>query len=138
MRFTEGEHCEHLYVVLRGRLKVLVRSPHGDALLLAVVRPGESVGELSILDGRPRSATAEALDEVEFLAVPAAVVREVLEASPAPAVAWAQDVALTVRRLTGSAADGDSIRDLTAEFPAGRELNGAGTGAGGLEATVCT
>lgn len=103
--FTEGERSEHLYVVVRGRLKVLVRSSHGDELLLAVVGPGESVGELSILDGRPRSATAEALDDVELLAVPAAIVREVLEASPALAVAWAQDLALTVRRLTGSAAD---------------------------------
>lgn len=103
--FTEGERSEHLYVVARGRLKVLVRSARGEELLLAVVGPGESVGELSILDGRPRSATAEALDDVELVAVPAAAVREVLHASPALAVAWAQDLALTVRRLTGSAAD---------------------------------
>lgn len=103
--FTEGERSEHLYVVARGRLKVLVRSARGEELLLAVVGPGESVGELSILDGRPRSATAEAMDVVELVAVPAAAVRAVLQGSPALAVAWAQDLALTVRRLTGSAAD---------------------------------
>ncbi|MDQ3475286.1 MAG: Crp/Fnr family transcriptional regulator [Actinomycetota bacterium] len=103
--FVEGERSDHLYVVVSGRLKVQVSSHHGDALLLAVLGAGESAGELSILDGRPRSATAEALDEVQLIAVPADTVRTVLAGSSALALAWAQDLALTVRRLTGSAAD---------------------------------
>ncbi|MDQ3714562.1 MAG: Crp/Fnr family transcriptional regulator [Actinomycetota bacterium] len=103
--FVEGERSDHLYVVASGRLKIVVASQHGDELLLAVLSVGESVGELGMLDGQPRSATAEALDEVELVAIPADTVRSVLATSAGLAVAWAQDLALTVRRLTGSAAD---------------------------------
>ncbi|MGI8723479.1 MAG: Crp/Fnr family transcriptional regulator [Geodermatophilaceae bacterium] len=103
--FVEGERSDHLDVVASGRLKILVGSAHGDELLLAVLSVGESVGELGMLDGQPRSATAEALDEVELIAIPAETVRSVLATSAGLAVAWAQDLALTVRRLTGSAAD---------------------------------
>lgn len=103
--FVEGERSDHLYVVARGRLKIVVGSRHGDELLLAVLGVGESVGELGMLDGQPRSATAEALDDVELVAIPAETVRSVLATSAGLAVAWAQDLALTVRRLTGSAAD---------------------------------
>lgn len=103
--FVEGERSDHVYVVVSGRLKVLVASPHGGELLLAVLSTGDSVGELSILDGRPRSATAEALEEAQLLAIPAGAVRAVLATSAVLTLAWAQDLALTVRRLTGSAAD---------------------------------
>ncbi len=103
--FVEGERSDHLYVVASGRLKIVVGSQHGDELLLAVLSVGESVGELGMLDGRPRSATAEALDQVELIAIPAETVRSVLATSTGLAMAWAQDLALTVRRLTGSAAD---------------------------------
>ncbi|MDQ4037402.1 MAG: Crp/Fnr family transcriptional regulator [Actinomycetota bacterium] len=103
--FVEGERSDHLYVLASGRLKIVVASQHGDELLLAVLSVGESVGELGMLDGQPRSATAEALDDVELIAIPAETVRSVLAASGSLALAWAQDLALTVRRLTGSAAD---------------------------------
>lgn len=103
--FVEGERSDHLYVVVSGRLKVLVGSPHGAELLLAVLSSGESLGELSILDGGPRSATAEALDAVELIAIPADSVRAVLAGSAGLSLAWAQDLALTARRLTGSTAD---------------------------------
>ncbi len=103
--FVEGERSDHLYIVVSGRLNVLVGSPHGGELLLAVLSVGDSVGELSMLDGGLRSATAEALDEVNLVAIPADAVRAVLATSADLALAWAQDLALTVRRLTGSAAD---------------------------------
>lgn len=103
--FVEGERSEHLYVVASGRLKIVVGSRQGEELLLAVVGVGESVGELSILDSQPRSATAEALEGVDLVAVPADVLRTVLAGSAALTMAWAQDMALTVRRLTGSTAD---------------------------------
>ena len=103
--FVEGERSDHLYVVVRGRLKIVVASQHGDELLLAVLSVGESVGELGMLDGQPRSASAEALEDVELVAIPADALRSVLANSAGLAVAWAQDLAHTVRRLTGSAAD---------------------------------
>jgi len=103
--FTEGEPSEHLYVVRSGRIRIVVSSAHGDELTLSVLGPGDTFGELSVIDGRPRSATAEALDAVELVAVGAAEARQVLEREPALLLAVAAELAATVRRLTGSAGD---------------------------------
>jgi len=103
--FCEGEPSEHLFVVVTGRVKVFLTSPRGDELLLAVLGPGDALGELSVLDGLPRSASASALDDVTLVALPAAALRQLLARSPALSLAWAQELSGTVRRLTGSAAD---------------------------------
>jgi CRP/FNR family cyclic AMP-dependent transcriptional regulator len=103
--FVEGEHSDHLYVVDRGRVKVLVSSTRGDELVLSVLGPGDALGELSALDGVDRSATAVALDDVWLWCVPADAVRGLLQRSPAVALAVAEELASRVRRLTGSAAD---------------------------------
>src|SRR3954452_10945337 len=103
--FTEGEPSEHLYVVRSGRVRIVVRSPHGDELTLTVLGPGDTLGELSVIDGSPRSATAEALEPVELLAVGAAEARQLLEREPAILLAAAAELAAMVRRLTGNAGD---------------------------------
>jgi CRP-like cAMP-binding protein len=103
--FTEGEPSDHLFVVRSGRIRIVARSPRGDELVLSVLAPGEVLGELSVIDQGPRSATAEALGDVELLAVAAADVRALLEREPALLMAAAAELAATVRRLTGSAAD---------------------------------
>jgi CRP/FNR family cyclic AMP-dependent transcriptional regulator len=103
--FVEGERSEHLHVLVEGRLKVLVSSPRGDELVLSVLGPGDALGELSVLDGADRSATAVALDDVALWCVPADAVRVLLGQSPAVALAVAEELAARVRRLTGAAAD---------------------------------
>jgi CRP/FNR family cyclic AMP-dependent transcriptional regulator len=103
--FTEGEPSEHLYVVRSGRVRVLVQSVHGDEVTFAVLGPGDTLGELSVIDGQARSASAEALGDLELVALPADEVRAALRADPALALAVAGALAATVRRLTGSTAD---------------------------------
>jgi CRP/FNR family transcriptional regulator, cyclic AMP receptor protein len=58
----QGDPGLSLHVVLEGRLKVLVAAQSGDELLLAVLGPGDVVGEVALLDGGPRSATVVALE----------------------------------------------------------------------------
>ena len=102
---TEGEPSDHLYLVRAGRLRVLVRSPHGDELTLSVLGPGDTLGELSVIDRQPRSASVEALTDAQLVALPAAEVREVLRSDPVLLLAAATELAATVRRLTGGTAD---------------------------------
>lgn len=101
----EGERSDSLYVVARGRLKVMLSSARGGELVLALLGPGEALGELSVLDGQSRSASAQATVATELLVLPGAVVRAVLSRSPQLAMAWALELAAQVRRLTGSKAD---------------------------------
>ncbi|MCA1712819.1 MAG: cyclic nucleotide-binding domain-containing protein [Actinobacteria bacterium] len=88
--FVEGEPCEHLYVVVSGRLSISVTSTRGDELVLSVLGPGDALGELGVVDGGTRSAGATAVDEVQLLAVPAAAVRQLMASSPPVALAAAE------------------------------------------------
>ncbi|MXN66172.1 cyclic nucleotide-binding domain-containing protein [Stappia sp. GBMRC 2046] len=59
--FEAGDPGNGCYAILEGSLKVSMLSVEGDEQLLAVMGPGEIVGELALLDGRARSATVSAL-----------------------------------------------------------------------------
>lgn len=65
----EGMTSGAVIVVLVGRVRITTVSADGKETTLAVVGPGEVLGELSALDGRPHSASATALDAVEALVV---------------------------------------------------------------------
>lgn len=68
--FVEGDLADRVAVVLTGRLKVATLSTAGTEAVLGVSGPGELIGEVSAIDGSPRSATATAIEasEVSVLA----------------------------------------------------------------------
>ncbi len=101
----EGDPGDSLLVVAEGNLKAVTTSPHGEELLLAVVEPGESVGELTVADGGDRSATVAALTDAVVLRIPRESVLAVAAHSPALTRALLGSLARTIRRLTGDAAD---------------------------------
>lgn len=103
--FDEGQSSDQFYVVVSGHIRVLVSSERGDALVLNVLGPGETLGEISLLDGRARSAGAEAVGDVTLLRVPSAVLQDLLRTSQPFCLALAEELAQRVRQLTGSAAD---------------------------------
>jgi CRP/FNR family transcriptional regulator, cyclic AMP receptor protein len=103
--FLTGEPSEHLYVVRSGLLHVVTSSPHGDQFVLSTVAPGQTLGELSILDGQPRSADVVAAESTELMAVPAAAVQALLDREPAALRAFATELARSLRRLTGAMGD---------------------------------
>jgi CRP-like cAMP-binding protein len=103
--FTADDPSDYLYLIRSGRLRVVVRSPRGDELVLNVVGPGDSLGELSMLDGQPRSAGAEALEDCELIAIPAREVRALLDSDRTALWAVALALAAGMRRLSGTAAD---------------------------------
>jgi CRP/FNR family transcriptional regulator, cyclic AMP receptor protein len=74
--FRQGEVIFHrddpgqvLYVIKEGKVKICLISPDGQEISLVVFGKGEYFGELALLDGRPRSADAIALEKVECLAL---------------------------------------------------------------------
>jgi CRP-like cAMP-binding protein len=103
--FYEGDAGDSLLVVVEGSLKAVSTSPQGEELLLAVIEQGDTVGELTVADGGPRSATIGALTDVSVLRLPREAVLAVADRSPALTRALLASLAGTVRRLTGDAAD---------------------------------
>ena len=59
--FRTGDACDGCYHVLEGLLKVAVVLPSGRERILAILGPGGFIGELSLVDGSPRSASVIAL-----------------------------------------------------------------------------
>jgi CRP-like cAMP-binding protein len=101
----EGDPGDALLVVAEGAPKAVTTSPHGEELLLAVVEPGESTGELAVADGGGRSATVAALTDATVGRISRESVLAVAEHSPALIRALLGSLARTIRRLTGDAAD---------------------------------
>jgi CRP/FNR family transcriptional regulator len=67
--FHEGDRTDACYVIRAGEVRVTREHPDGRAIALATLGPGELVGELAMLDGGVRSASVEALTDVDLLAV---------------------------------------------------------------------
>lgn len=80
--FTEGDSPDSLYVVLRGRIAMVNTSVDGRESVLALMDRGDLFGEMGMLDDRPRSATARALEPSTLLRIPYEPVLAVLESSP--------------------------------------------------------
>ncbi len=77
--FHEGDASDACYVIRSGEVRVTREHPDGRAIALATLGPGELVGELAMIDGGARSASVEALTDVELLAVSATDMRGLLE-----------------------------------------------------------
>src|SRR5262245_33096222 len=65
--FRKGDQGRQLYGVLSGRLKVTASGRDGREVVLNFCDPGELIGEISLLDSNPRSATIVALEHSELL-----------------------------------------------------------------------
>jgi CRP/FNR family transcriptional regulator, cyclic AMP receptor protein len=103
--FTRSDPGDTVIVVVSGRVKVTVRSADGGELTLAIIHPGGLLGELGVVDGGPRSADAETLDESQLLLIPRDAIRDICARVPSAAQALTNSIAATLRRLTEATAD---------------------------------
>src|SRR4051794_6862828 len=102
-RFRRGETVFHvgdpgdaLFIVMTGAIKITLPADTGDEAVLATLRPGDFFGELALLDGAPRAATAVAIEPTETyilardsfreLIATEAIMRKALLATPAAGV----------------------------------------------------
>jgi CRP/FNR family cyclic AMP-dependent transcriptional regulator len=97
--FSEGDRSTTVVLVLTGRAKVFSLTEQGGEVLLAIRGPGALLGEMSALDGAPRSASVAALEPLETLVVPVAAFLDFLQCHPNAAVTI---VRMIVSRLRDS------------------------------------
>ncbi|HEY9200367.1 MAG TPA: cyclic nucleotide-binding domain-containing protein [Gammaproteobacteria bacterium] len=65
--FDEGAEDSTLGIVIRGKIDIIKRQSGSRANVIASILPSQSFGEMSLLDGEPRSAQAVAATDVELL-----------------------------------------------------------------------
>jgi CRP-like cAMP-binding protein len=80
--FSEGDVADRVFLVERGWVTLRIATPSGGEVILGLWGSGDVLGELSALDGEPRTATALAVDEVEAVVAPASAMRGLLERQP--------------------------------------------------------
>ncbi len=62
-----GDPTDALYIVISGRLKVMMSDDEGREVILAILGQGEFFGEMGLVDDAPRSATVIAIEPCELL-----------------------------------------------------------------------
>jgi len=99
--FHQGDPGDSLHIVASGAVKIVLPSAEGEEAIIATLRPGDFFGELALLDGAPRSATATALEQTDTLVLPRQVFAELLDTLPGLRDALFAGLAHELRRLTG-------------------------------------
>jgi CRP/FNR family cyclic AMP-dependent transcriptional regulator len=64
-----GDATDSLYIVLSGRLKVMMSDADGKEVILSILGPGEFFGEMGLIDDAPRSASVVAIEACELLSI---------------------------------------------------------------------
>jgi CRP-like cAMP-binding protein len=103
--FREGDPGDALYVVVEGNVRVAVLSAAGEEATVALLGPGEFVGDLALLDGRPRSASAIAHRATKTLIVTREHFRRWLAERPKASFALLEALSVRVRRTDEALAD---------------------------------
>jgi CRP/FNR family transcriptional regulator, cyclic AMP receptor protein len=106
--FFEGDPGGSVIALRNGRVKVSVQTLHGRELLLAIKGPGELLGEMSALDGRPRSATATAMEAAQGLVMSASVFQEFINEHPRIALRLLKALSAELRSADELIADRDA------------------------------
>jgi CRP/FNR family transcriptional regulator, cyclic AMP receptor protein len=89
--FQEGDKGSEMYVVLEGKARISKFIPGAGEEALAILERGDFFGEMSLIDGEPRSADARAHDgPLTVLALDQGTVREVLAMDPHAALEFLQ------------------------------------------------
>lgn len=80
--FHEGDPGDACYIIRSGSCRVTREHSDGRAITLANLGPGAIFGELAMFDGERRSASIEATEDTELLALPAGDVRALIRQHP--------------------------------------------------------
>ena len=103
--FVQGEPGDRMYVLADGAVKLYVSSRDGGIVELARHQPPASFGELAVLDGGPRSATAEAVERSVLLVVVRAELLRLVHSEEQVAEAMLRLLGTMVRRTTRQVTD---------------------------------
>ncbi len=95
----EGQAGTEVMVIVSGRVKISYLTAEGQEVVLDFRGPGEMLGELAVIDGKPRSSSVVAIEPVETLAIAAASFLSLVSERTGIATALLHDI---VRRFRDS------------------------------------
>jgi CRP/FNR family transcriptional regulator, cyclic AMP receptor protein len=84
--FNYGDPGDSLYIVRAGEVEIFFKNDTGERIVLETAGPGDFFGEISLLDGGPRTASARVTKDLEAVVVDRGDLEEFLRARPAAAM----------------------------------------------------
>ncbi len=103
--FREGDPGDELFLVLSGSMAVTVKPEDGGEITLSEISAGGFLGEMSIIEQAPRSATCRALRDCELLTLSASDFLDLIRSRPRAAAAMLRRMAaITAARLDSTGA----------------------------------
>jgi CRP/FNR family cyclic AMP-dependent transcriptional regulator len=84
--FSQGDPGDALFAVVSGKVRISTGSAAGREIFLNIMEPGDTFGEIALLDGGPRTATATAIAAVELVSIRRGPLFEMLEREPRAAL----------------------------------------------------
>jgi CRP/FNR family cyclic AMP-dependent transcriptional regulator len=103
--FMQGEPGDRMFVLAEGAVKLYLSSRAGDVVELVRHRPPAAFGEIALLDGGPRSASAEAVEHSTLLVVTRTLLLHLLRSEEKVGEALLRTLGAIVRRTTRQVSD---------------------------------
>ncbi len=103
--FTEGDPGDRLYLLVDGKVKLGHTATDGRENLIAVLGPGEMIGELTLFDPGPRSTTATAVAPTTMLELDHQAMMDFIDSRPELAKHMLKALAQRMRRTNDQLAD---------------------------------
>jgi CRP/FNR family cyclic AMP-dependent transcriptional regulator len=88
--FHQGDHGHDLYVIMQGKVRIFKISPSGNETSINIFCVHDILGEFTVIDDQPRSATAKAIEPCTMLEMTQASFLQHMQAMPALALSLAR------------------------------------------------
>jgi len=109
--FAEGDSGGHAYVIYRGQMDVVKNSPEGE-VILATLKKGDILGEMSLVEEGPRTAGAKARTNCTLLAISREQFYTLLETSSVAALAMLQTIISRLRSTETMLRESEKLAQL--------------------------
>jgi CRP/FNR family transcriptional regulator, cyclic AMP receptor protein len=103
--FSQGDPGDALYGVVTGRIRISASTREGKEMFLNIMEPGDTFGEIALLDGNPRTAAATATEPCELMIISRAQFLALLQREPTLAIHLLQLLCQRIRWTSGQAED---------------------------------
>lgn len=94
----EDEEGDTLFVILSGKVKVTTFSESGKEIIFSILNEGDFFGDMSLLDGKPRSATVISIEESELRLIRRSDFNKLIESHPGIALKLLEELTSRLRK----------------------------------------
>lgn len=97
--FKESEDGASIYIIKKGEVKACKIAPDGELFTLTIMKDGDIFGEMSFLDGRPRSATVVAVSDLDTYMMEKADFETLVDGNPRIIYKLLKNIVFTIHSI---------------------------------------